>query len=119
MKILDPTLGIYAAYAQAGMIDEVESVYDWMARDWQMPVPFDVALLANRLSNPTGARVAGITPMLTQGWALLHEGLPISKDLLQASNYTLPALWTTLSAEGVAFLTAMLNPPAPRVRSAL
>ena len=101
------------------MIDEVESVYDWMARDWQVPVPFDVALLANRLANPTGARVAGKTPMLTQGWALLHEGLPIPKDLMQASNYTLPALWTTLSAEGVAFLTAMLNPPAPRVSSAL
>lgn len=121
LKTLDPTLGIYASYAysQAGMIDEVESVFDWMARDWQVPVPFDVALLANRLANPGRARVAGRTPMLTQGWALLHEGLPIDQGLLQASNYTLPALWTTLSAEGVAFLTAMLNPPTPRVRSAL
>jgi hypothetical protein len=121
LKILDPTLGIYAAYAyaQAGMIDEVESVFDWMARDWHVPVPFDVALLANRLVNPNGARVAGKTPMLTQGWALIHEGLPIPANLLQASNYTLPALWTTLSAEGVALLMAMLSPPAPRARTAL
>jgi hypothetical protein len=114
LKIFDPTLGIYAAYAysQAGMIDEVESVFDWMARDQQVPVPFDVALLANRLGNQTGFRVGGRTPMLTQGWALLHEGLPVPEKLLQASNYTLPALWTTLSAEGVAFVMDMLMPPS-------
>jgi hypothetical protein len=114
LKILDPTLGIYAAYAysQAGMIHEVESVFDWMAMDPEVPVPFDVALLANRLGNQTGFRVGGRTPMLTQGWALLHEGLPVPEKLLQASNYTLPALWTTLSAEGVAFVTDMLMPPS-------
>jgi len=116
LKVLDPTLGIYAAYAygQVGMIDQVEGVFDWMAMDKEVPVPFDVALLANRLENQTEVRIAGRTPMLTQGWALLHEGLPVSKNLLQASNYTLPSLWTTLSAEGVAFLMEMLNPPAPR-----
>jgi hypothetical protein len=119
LKILDPTLGIYAAYAysQAGMIDEVESVFDWMASDYQVPVLFDVALLANRLGNQTGVRIGGRTPMLTQGWALLNEGLPVPKELLQASNYTLPALWTTLSAEGVAFLSNMLMPPQSTVLS--
>ncbi len=120
LKVLDPTLGIYAAYAysQAGMIDEVESVFEWMALDHQVPVPFDIALLANRLTDPRGARIAGSTPMMTQGWALLHEGLSLDPRILQTSNYTLPSLWTTLSAEGVAFLWPTLSPLAQREISA-
>ncbi|MBZ5578863.1 MAG: caspase family protein [Acidobacteriia bacterium] len=114
-KMMDPTLGIYAAYAyaQAGMIDGVQSVFEWMRNDPQVPVPFDVAMLANRLSPPgqPGTRIAGIMPMLTQGWALLHEGLPVAPWLAQANRYTQPALWTTLSAEGVAFVAQRLHPP--------
>ena len=95
------------------MIDGVQSVFEWMRNDPQVPVPFDVAMLANRLSPPgqPGTRIAGIMPMLTQGWALLHEGLPVAPWLAQANRYTQPALWTTLSAEGVAFVAQRLHPP--------
>jgi len=121
-KALDPTLGIYAAYAyaQAGMIEEVQSVFDWMWSDPDVPVPFDVALLANRFPADQFAwRIAGKTPMLTQGWALLHEGLPVDPWLSEASRYTLPALWTTLSFQGVAFVSQMLNPPIAAAISSL
>jgi hypothetical protein len=114
-KALDPTLGIYAAYAyaQAGMTDEVQSVFDWMWSDQEVPVPFDVAMLANRFpaSGQLAGRIAGKTPMLTQGWALLNEEMPVAPWLAEANRYTLPALWTTLSPQGVAFLVRSLNPP--------
>ncbi len=108
LKAIDPTLGIYAAYSytQAGMLDQVVSVYDWMKMDSRVPVPFDVALLAGRLTEDELAqsRIAPMTPMLTQGWSLLHEGLGTPPWLLEAARYTLPALWTTLSPEGVQFV---------------
>jgi hypothetical protein len=113
-KAIDPTLGIYSAYAyaQAGMLEEVQSVFDWMWSDQAVPVPFDVTMLANRFpADQFDWRIGGRTPMLTQGWALLHEDLPVASWLGEASRYTLPALWTTLSPQGVAFVTQMLNPP--------
>jgi Caspase domain len=113
-KSFDPTLGIYAAYAyaQAGSVEDVESVFDWMWREG-VPITFDLALLAGKLdrgeSLALSREYAPQTPMLTQGWALLHEGLDVPEWLLQASRYTLPSLWTTLSPEGVKFVGQMLR----------
>jgi hypothetical protein len=108
-KSLDPTLGIYAAYAyaQAGLQDEVESVHRYMEQDG--PVPFDVALLAHRLTHTAvfvrPPAVRPVLPMLTQGWSLAraHNAPmpPMAKDL---ARHLLPALWTTLARDGVGLL---------------
>ncbi len=41
--------------------------------------------------------IAGMFPLMTQGWAFLEKGNPmISKALLDARSGLLPSLWTTL-----------------------
>ena len=97
----DPTLGIYSAYAydRANLQGRVRDVYGWL-KSYGM-VPFDVALLADLLEE---GGYSPFAPMLTQGWSLLHEELPVPGWLLEARRFTVPALWTTLSAEGVDFV---------------
>ena len=111
-KGIDPTLGIFAAYAyaQAGAFDSLRSVYDYMAGAPE-PVPFDVVLLADKL--PPGAtlvdmrRVAPLCPMLTQGWSLLGPNEQrLAPELRQAHAHLLPSLWTTLYETGVDLLWA-------------
>jgi hypothetical protein len=115
LKAIDPTLGIYAAYAyaQSGLNEDVESVYRWMSEERDVPIPFDVALLADQLSDHSLPRpfryYAPVTPMLTQGWSLLHKDLDIPEWLLEARRYTLPSLWTTFSEAGVSFVRDMLK----------
>ena len=106
-KWIDPTLGLYAAYAyaQAGDLSGVDSVHKYMKQE-PVPILFDVALLANKLPKPRlfskmKERISPFCPMLTQGWALLkpYEGrLPtlvhkVRRDLV-------PGLWTTFNPEG-------------------
>jgi hypothetical protein len=69
-------------------------------------MPFDIALLAGRLDRGelSDVPIAPAMPMLTRGWALLHEDLDVPDWLLEANRHTLPALWTTLSPEGVALV---------------
>lgn len=108
LKRLDPTLGIYAAYAyhQAGDLQGIQSVYKYMKADHQ-PIPFDVAMLA--LGGTDNESVVhdcmpGV-PMLSQGWSLLGnltETMP--KQLLEAGRYLEPSLWTTFSGKGSAIL---------------
>lgn len=108
LKQLDPTLGLYAAYAyaQAGDDGGVLSVYDYMKREPE-PVLFDVGMLAMQRS----AKIASSLnftpwmPMLTQGWMLLgrfSEAMPA--PLRKARKYLMPALWTTFAPEGVEIL---------------
>ena len=107
-KALDPTLGVYAAYAyaQAGAYGDVASVFGYMRDDPDLPVPFDVALLATRYPESADmarrARVAPFAPMLSQGWALLARGDalydPIHDEL---RPHLVPSLWTTLDRAGV------------------
>jgi hypothetical protein len=114
LKSIDPTLGIYAAYAysQTGQADDLEDVYRWMRSEHDVPVPFDVALLADHLMRPDLIEedsYAPRTPMLTQGWAFLHEDLQIPEWLLEARRYTLPSLWTTFSPQGFSFVKEMIS----------
>jgi hypothetical protein len=118
-KGIDPTMGLYAAYAyaQVGRYEDVYSVYRYMGRDVveipnpfrdeiRAPIPFDVALLATRFRpdvyRDSKARVAPFAPMLSQGWALLmpddamHQ--PIHRKL---RRYLVASLWTTLDVKGV------------------
>jgi pentatricopeptide repeat protein len=108
-KGIDPTMGLYAAYAyaQAGRYEDVYSVYRYMRDDEiELPVPFDVLMLATRLkpdaSKDPRARFAPFAPMLSQGWALLIPGDPMHKEIHQKLRpHLTPSLWTTLDVSGV------------------
>jgi hypothetical protein len=107
MKSVDPTLGIYAAYAyqEAGKLRELRSVLMYMSRD-PMPVPFDVVLLARPDSIPP---FAPFCPMLTQGWALLELFPPISESIQDMRSMLKPGLWTTFTPEGVEVVRSRLE----------
>jgi hypothetical protein len=106
LKSIDPTLGIYAAYAyaQGGDQEGVESVYEFMRETGSSSgVPFDVAMLAFRFNSDAGRlRCAPNFPMLTQGWALLgaveDRLLPLARA---ARQHLVPSLWTTFSEAGL------------------
>ncbi len=105
LKLLDPTLGIYAAYAyfQAGRMQQVLSVLRYMKGD-PPPVPFDVALLARFPQELIDAQtaIAPFCPMLRQGWAALDLHPPSAQALADFRPLLLPSLWTTFTPEGVA-----------------
>lgn len=107
LKCIDPSLGIYSAYAynQTGNQEGVQSIFNYMNRD-RIPVPFDVTMLAYRNKPlPESQRFPPMLPMLTQGWALLgnHEK-SIPPALLEARNHLIPSLWTTFTKEGIDIL---------------
>jgi hypothetical protein len=106
LKSIDPTLGLYAAhaYAEVGLRDEVQSVMDYMKGDLSAML-FDVAMLAGELAKPRAGSpypVVPFCPMLSQGWTLLRvKRATVPPDAVEASNYLLPALWTTFDLTGM------------------
>jgi hypothetical protein len=114
LKSLDPTLGIYAAYAyaQSGALEGVKSVYRYMSYERE-PVPFDVVLLAQELPDLrllSHQHIAPFCPMLTQGWAFLEpyqETIPAA--VRQAGQHLVPSLWTTFNSEGVDILWSSIE----------
>lgn len=121
-KRLDPTLGLFAAYAyaQAGNSKEVLSVYRYMVQDG-LPVFFDVALLAAQVPYvgpedyvfpwppPKKLDFAPWMPLLTQGWLLVGEfEKSMPHAVLEAKKYLVPGLWTTFTREGLDILDAAL-----------
>lgn len=110
-KEVDPTLGLYAAYAyaQAGLSDEVADVYKYMQRQTS-GVPFDVAMLAENMNPKNDDKLTALNfspwlPMLTQGWLLLGDyELEMPEPIKQARKYLVPGLWTTFKQEGVDLL---------------
>jgi len=106
IKGIDPTLGIYAAYAyaDANLTEQVQSVRSFMRGDLETDL-FDVALLADTIS---GKRIEGPTdvvpfcPMLTQGWQLLRvKEVSLSEKVERARDDMRQALWTTFGPRGM------------------
>ncbi len=116
MKSIDPTLGLYAAYAysDAGLGDKVRSVRAYMRRDLNADL-FDVAILAGTLSGSRrGPPVVPFCPMLGQGWGLLRvRGVRLSQALLQAADHLRPALWTTFEPAGMDIINVGKPPALP------
>ncbi len=114
MKGIDPTLGLYAAYAyaDAGLMNQVRSVRDYMRGDLQADL-FDVAMLSGSLSGKGPDqydRTVPFCPMLSQGWGLLRlkdVRLPPAVDT--ARDHLRGALWTTFDAEGMGALISALQ----------
>jgi hypothetical protein len=104
MKSIDPTLGLYAAYAysDAGLGDKVRSVQAYMRSDLNADL-FDVAMLAGTLTGSQyGPPVVPFCPMLGQGWGLLRvRGVRLPQALLRAADHLRPALWTTFEPTGM------------------
>ena len=73
-KGIDPTLGLYAAYAyaEAGISDEVRSVQGHMRSNLEVDI-FDVAMLSGDLAKGIEPkRTFPFCPMLSQGWGWLR-----------------------------------------------
>jgi hypothetical protein len=110
-KGLDPTLGVYAAYAyaDADVLEQVRSVRDYMHGDLGIDL-FDVAMLASGPSRPfPREHIVPFCPMLSQGWNLLRvKGVELPFAVQRARDHIRPALWTTFDREGLAFLADAL-----------
>ncbi len=118
-KMLDPTLGLYAAYAyvQAGDIEQVRDIYQFMCGEPE-PVLFDVAMLARMeedndaalpATNPKKAE-SPFCPMLTQGWSYLSINYDDYPPLLKRlARHLVPGLWTTFTREGVALIESAIQ----------
>lgn len=115
LKSVDPTLGIYAAYAysEAGLLDQVKSVRGYMLDDLRGVDLFDVALLAGALSGqPANSprRPIPHMPMLSQGWALLRvKRVALHPAVAAAQDYVRQGLWTTLGSEGMDLIEQALQ----------
>lgn len=102
-KAVDPTLGLYAAYAfsQTGDDKSVLSVMRYMRSDLGVDL-FDVRALAlRRLREPWSVKkLAPFCPMLTQTWNLLRpRGIELPAVLEDSVPFLCNALWTTFEPE--------------------
>ena len=114
LKGIDPTLGLYAAYAysEAGLKDNVASVRNFMRGDLQADL-FDVALLAGALSRgrrEAAARVFPFCPMLSQGWGLLRvQEAELAESIGAMRDHLRVSLWLTLEKDGMDIAEAALR----------
>jgi hypothetical protein len=102
LKSIDPTLGLYAAYAyaEANLADQVRSVNQFMRSDLKVEI-FDVKLLSGGLRQPDES-VVPICPMLAQGWGLLRaKGAHVVDEVAAAGDHILTSPWTLLSPAGM------------------
>jgi hypothetical protein len=109
LKGVDPTLGVYAAYAYAGA-GLKNDVGRYMRRDLRVDL-FDVAMLDRRgvkrvaRPKPTGTAIVPFCPILWQGWALMPvRDASVPAVVRRAQQWLLPSLWTTFAPEGVNLL---------------
>lgn len=119
-KSIDPTLGIYAAYAyaNAGLPAEVRSVRDYLRMDLGVDL-FDVSLLAGDLAKLMAhgpVPVVPLCPVLAEGWNLLRvKNANVPEPVLTVRSEVTPALWTTVSDAGLRMLEdayRATHPPA-------
>lgn len=104
MKSVDPTLGLYAAYAyfDAGVFSEVESVRRIMQGFLGQDL-FDTAMLSRAKADGEQRlrQVSPACPMLAQGWALLRANkVALLEDVQACRKYLRPSLWTTFEPPG-------------------
>jgi hypothetical protein len=111
LKGIDPTLGIYAAYAyaDANLPQQVASVRSFMAGDLEGEL-FDLALLADVLSDSRiSERVVPFCPMFSQGWQLIRTRKVVLRDqVLRARDSLRSSLWTTFGPPGMKLMLEAL-----------
>lgn len=119
-KYIDPTLGIYGAYAYAlaGNDDGVRMLLKWFAYFHSLhsrfpgrivaAIPFDVAMLAGELRQPikaSGMRWFPFCPLMSLGWSLMASYTAdeaAHPAVLEAGRHRLNAEWTTFRSADIA-----------------
>jgi hypothetical protein len=116
-KALDPCLGVLAAYSYYlnDNAAQVQSIWDWMAlvevapyearTQVLMPIPFDVAMLAGKLTPATAWKAPGVAPFcpwLSLGWSLLGLfDLELHPAIVEAGRHRQPGTWTSFTERGI------------------
>ena len=107
LKGIDPTLGLYAAYAyaDAGLVDGVRSVRGYMWNDLGGVDLFDVLMLTGEMSGKPAGNTGGpypFCPMLSQGWGLLRvRDVRLPERIVALREHLRVSLWTTFDSEGM------------------
>jgi len=114
-KKYDPTLGLYSAYAyaQAGSMNDVASVFSYMKKELTR-IPFDVSMLYEFSGVDRNVDLGGISspfcPMLSQGWSYLAvDPNRYDKELIWLNRHRVPGLWTTFTKEGTRLVEEHYN----------
>ncbi|MGC3030135.1 caspase family protein [Burkholderia sp. DN3021] len=106
LKSIDPTLGLYAAYAyaDAGLRESVGSVRSFMHETLGIDL-FDVAMLSGALSGRRIGDLPGTVPfcpMLSQGWSLFRvNNIRLPESIAAVPDYLRVSLWLTLELKGM------------------
>jgi hypothetical protein len=115
LKGIDPTLGLYAAYAyaDADLESQVRSVRQYLRGDLGAAL-FDVAMLSGhrQLLTPRsgGDGTVPFCPMLSQGWGFLRvRNVRVLPEVDSAQDHLRPALWTTFDSDGMGMLIAAIR----------
>lgn len=114
LKGIDPTLGLYAAYAyaDADLESQVRSVRQYLRGDLGADL-FDVAMLSGELAGrrPDGGDgTVPFCPMLSQGWGFLRvRNVRVLPEVDSAQDHLRPALWTTFDSDGIGMLIAAIR----------
>lgn len=111
-KMIDPTLGLYAAYAfsQAGEENFVLGVLNEMRADLEVDL-FDVQLLASReIQHPINISTVPFCPILTQSWNLMRpRGIELPKPMGELTQYLCNSLWTTFEKDATDTIINAIN----------
>jgi hypothetical protein len=114
LKGIDPTLGLYAAYAysDAGLLNQIRSVRGIMRGNLSIDL-FDVAMLANELTSKNldgNSALYPFCPMLSQGWNLLRiKDVQLRREVNMARDHLVQSLWTTFDRNGMDVLMGPLS----------
>ena len=109
LKGIDPTLGIYAAYAydDAGLKEQARSVGHYL----RMTLSVDLFDISSLTGNPD--LFAGrfpCCPMLSQGWALLRvKKTPLADYIAAARDHLRISLWLSLDSTGMSIVEDALK----------
>ncbi|MGC4040071.1 MAG: caspase family protein [Flavobacterium sp.] len=115
-KSLDPSLGLYAAYAflQSGNVKKIESIYNYIKNEGD-DIIFDIAMLAgkkpsNKRLFSANYKIRSFCPMLSLGWAYRSKfDSGTRPEILDAAKYLVPGLWTTFEKEGTQILKKLIQ----------
>jgi hypothetical protein len=114
-KGLDPTMGVYAAYALHALQQEaaIAEIDQAIASSLNLRL-FDVAMLAGGKAASAALPAAPMfpaVPLLSQGWALLQAfDVPLPSSLKSSLyRHTLSSLWTLFDDKGVAMIRAAIT----------
>jgi hypothetical protein len=109
-KGIDPSLGLYAAYAydEANLPKQVSSVRSFMAEELHADM-FDVAML-DQGSTPRQRITVPFCPALGVGWSYLNSSsIELPKIVGDARRYLISSPWTAFNDEGMKILMAGLE----------